>query len=258
MQLLVSVRDAWEAEAALAGGADIVDAKNPHSGALGPVDPVTLRSIRERVPAATAVSAAIGDLGTPAHIGPLVRAMAVPGVAFLKLGFAGTEDVDLARARLGYAVAAAAALPKAPGVIAVAYADWFRAVSIPPRPLLHIAVQCGAVGFLVDTAEKGRGNLFSILPPAVLRQLGDAARQAGLTFAIAGSMGLEDVPAAAALGADIVGVRGAACEGGRRGTVSVSLVVRLRQAVDGARSRSSGSRLKVPARLSNASTPIHS
>ncbi len=36
MKLLVSVADAVEAHAALLGGADIIDAKDPTRGALGP------------------------------------------------------------------------------------------------------------------------------------------------------------------------------------------------------------------------------
>ena len=42
MRLLVSVRNAEEAESALQGGADILDAKEPANGALGKVDATTL------------------------------------------------------------------------------------------------------------------------------------------------------------------------------------------------------------------------
>ena len=37
MHLLVSVRSAEEAASALAGGADVIDAKDPAAGTLGPV-----------------------------------------------------------------------------------------------------------------------------------------------------------------------------------------------------------------------------
>ena len=39
MKLLVSVSNADEAFAAVEGGADIIDAKDPSRGALGPVSP---------------------------------------------------------------------------------------------------------------------------------------------------------------------------------------------------------------------------
>ena len=45
MQLLVSVRSAAEVEAPLGGGADIIDAKEPDRGSLGPVPPATLAEI---------------------------------------------------------------------------------------------------------------------------------------------------------------------------------------------------------------------
>jgi uncharacterized protein (UPF0264 family) len=48
-----------------------------------------------------------------------------------------------------------------------------------------------------------------------------------LQVAIAGKLGLDDVPLVANAGADIMGVRGAVCEGGRTGRVNVEKVRRL-------------------------------
>ena len=45
MRLLVSVRSEEEARAALAGGAEIIDAKEPSRGALGAVEIGVLREI---------------------------------------------------------------------------------------------------------------------------------------------------------------------------------------------------------------------
>jgi len=47
----VSVRSAGEVAAAVAGGADIVDAKEPTAGSLGPVSGRVLREIARCVPA---------------------------------------------------------------------------------------------------------------------------------------------------------------------------------------------------------------
>ena len=63
MRLLVSVRNAIEAEAALAGGADIIDAKEPLNGALGPVAKEVIQSIAEKVAGSAPVSVALGDVG---------------------------------------------------------------------------------------------------------------------------------------------------------------------------------------------------
>ena len=57
MRLLVSVSSAAEASAALAGGADVIDAKDPLAGALGAVSADVLREIHAIV--------AGGDLSPP-------------------------------------------------------------------------------------------------------------------------------------------------------------------------------------------------
>ena len=56
MKLLISVRDAGEALDALAGGADIIDAKEPALGPLAPVSAAALQSISAALPPATPLS----------------------------------------------------------------------------------------------------------------------------------------------------------------------------------------------------------
>ena len=65
MRLLVSVRAGHEVAAALAGGADIIDAKEPARGSLGPVAPEVLRAISARVPESVPLSVALGDFTAP-------------------------------------------------------------------------------------------------------------------------------------------------------------------------------------------------
>ena len=60
-----------------------------------------------------------------------------------------------------------------------------------------------------------------------LRAWSIEARSAGLLFAVAGSLAPPALEALAAI-ADVIGVRGAACRGGRLGTVDAELVRRLR------------------------------
>jgi (5-formylfuran-3-yl)methyl phosphate synthase len=62
MKLLVSVTDAREARAAVQGGVDIVDVKNPAEGSLGAPTPGMIARVRDTVPPELPVSAAIGDL----------------------------------------------------------------------------------------------------------------------------------------------------------------------------------------------------
>ena len=61
MRLLVSVVSATEARRALAGGADIIDVKDPAEGALGAPSPRVLSEVVAAVGAAAPVSVALGD-----------------------------------------------------------------------------------------------------------------------------------------------------------------------------------------------------
>ncbi|HEV3164614.1 MAG TPA: (5-formylfuran-3-yl)methyl phosphate synthase, partial [Isosphaeraceae bacterium] len=60
--LLVSVRSVEEAQRALAGGAAVIDIKEPARGPLGQADPEIWQAVREAVPPHLPVSAALGEL----------------------------------------------------------------------------------------------------------------------------------------------------------------------------------------------------
>ena len=62
-----------------------------------------------------------------------------------------------------------------------------------------------------------------------LHQLREAAAQARIWFALAGGLQLGDLDEAAAVCPDVLGVRGAACDGGREGQLSAARVRELRQ-----------------------------
>ena len=214
MRLLVSVRDVRDARAAVRGGADIVDAKDPRRGALGPVTPSTLTRIRAAVPTGIPVSAALGDAAAE---------RAVPrGAAYVKVGLRDVGGARRARSLVHRVVQRA--IEAGAELVLVAYADCARARSLPPLAVVEIAAAGGARGVLLDTAFKNRGSLFELLDVARVAQWLAAAHGVGLFTALAGSLSEPGLRTALALGADIVGVRGAACDGGRMGRVSVSRV----------------------------------
>src|SRR5205809_883388 len=153
MQLLISVAGPAEACAALRGGADVIDAKDPRRGALGPVSLQRLAAIRAAVAGA--------------------------------------------------------------------------------RPLSAVAADTGAAGVLLDTATK-RAPLFAVESPAGVAAWVAAAHAAGLFAALAGGLSGPDLARARSLGADVVGVRGAACVGGRTGRVSRARVAALRALAEAA------------------------
>jgi len=230
VRLLVSVRDANEAGRAVAGGADIVDAKEPRLGSLAPVSPPALRAIRDAVPDGLRVSAALGDVAATEDVS---RAFAnLPaGLSFVKLGFRGLLDGARVGELLAAAVELASRLERPPAVIAVAYADHVRARALPPGSFPCLLAKTGAGGLLVDTCFKDGGSLFDLLATEDLARVGLALEADEFTFALGGSLRADEVKAAAETGATIFGVRGAACRGGRDGEISEELVRHLAAAV---------------------------
>jgi uncharacterized protein (UPF0264 family) len=232
MRLLVSVRNAEEARAALAGGAEIIDAKEPSLGALGPVELEELRAIIEAVGRMRPVSAALGDSGDVNALALAARAAAEAGAMFVKVGFADVREIGAVRERLAR-VMDGALLPTSPcAVVAVAYADWDEVGGAAPSTVLAAAAAEGAMGVLLDTVRKDGAGLFRCLGRAALGSLVREARARSLMVALAGRITVEDMAFAYEAGAEIVGVRGAACEHGREGRVRESRVRELVTARD--------------------------
>ena len=90
-RFLASVTSVAEAETALAGGADIVDCKDPGQGALGALPPQTVGAIVRAVGGRRPVSAVTGDLPMlPDVVVNAAQEMAATGVDYIKAGlFAG-------------------------------------------------------------------------------------------------------------------------------------------------------------------------
>lgn len=233
MQLLVSVASAADAAEALAGGAHIIDAKDPAAGAIGAVPAPVLRAIRQRVGDGRPLSAALGDAAGAASVERDAFAAAAAGMAFVKVGFAGTVSrVEVARLLEAAQRGARRGGPGC-GVVAVAYADATRAASVAPRDVLLAAATVGIGGILLDTADKNGPGLCALLSrQAIARWVADA-RSAGLRVMLAGRLAADDLPLLREAGADIAGVRGAACDGGRAGRISSAKVAALVQLVGG-------------------------
>jgi len=227
MRLLVSVRNASEAEVALAGGADIIDAKEPLDGPLGPVAPETLQAITARVGGTAPLSVALGDVGTD-DIRSRMLAIARSRVSFVKIGFAG------ARRRRGLAedVRAVANAIGSTALVLVAYADYEPALAPSPEEIVGLADDTRAAGLLIDTYDKNGAPLTTVMTARQLRDFVTLAKGRGRVVALAGRLTVEDVELVHGVGADILGVRGAACEGDRIGVISGRRVRILRTHID--------------------------
>jgi len=213
VRLLVSVVSALEARRALAGGADIIDVKDPSQGPLGAPSPRVLSEVVTEIGGAAPVSVALGDLPNLPHTAALAaRGAALGGAAFVKVGLRGIATVDNAVA-LMRAVADAVAPETA--VIAAAYADAaaLDPPALAPEWLPDVVRRAGIAGALVDTFVKDGRGLYSWLSERELVDLSARTRGAGGHFAVAGQLTLGDLRR---VEADVVGVRSAVCRGGDR------------------------------------------
>jgi uncharacterized protein (UPF0264 family) len=221
------VRSAAEAEIALAGGADLIDVKEPSRGPLGPADPLTWAAIRSLVAGRRPTSVALGELldsATPS------LASQCEGFAFAKFGLAGCHD------RAGWIALwqrAVRSLPPGTQAVPVAYADWRAARAPSPRVVIALAQWSPARLALIDTFDKSDGCLLSHLDFEYLRELSGEAREAGVELALAGSLDSEAIAALRELQPRYFGVRGAACSGGRAGPIDLARVKSLSRAVRG-------------------------
>jgi (5-formylfuran-3-yl)methyl phosphate synthase len=216
MRLLVSVVDEAEAALAVAGGVDVVDVKNPAEGSLGAPAPGVVARVRDVLPAGLPLSVAIGDLpALPGTAALAALGAARSGAAYVKVGLWGASAVDDAVAVLR---AAREAVDGEAAVVAVTYADGARVPSrpLPSRDLVTAARAAGVHGCLIDASVKDGRGLLSWLDAGAPAAIVADAHDAGLEVALAGELRAEDLPAIRATGADVAGVRSAACRDGRR------------------------------------------
>ena len=233
MRLLVSVTEADEARVAVEAGVDIVDVKNPAEGSLGAASPGVIARVRAVVPPERPVSAAIGDLpDLPGTAALAALGAARAGAAYVKVGLWGTSTKDAAVAVLR---AVRDAVDGEAAVIAAAYADAERVphAPLPPGAVVAAARRGGAGGCLLDTAIKDGRGLFEWVTPEALAALVEEAHAAGLEMALAGALRAEDLSVVRSIGADIAGVRSAACRDGRRtAPLDAARIGRLRAACE--------------------------
>ncbi|HJZ75585.1 MAG TPA: (5-formylfuran-3-yl)methyl phosphate synthase [Vicinamibacterales bacterium] len=229
MHLLVSVADGVDAAAALDGGADIIDAKDPLAGALGAVTLDVFREIREAVGSGRPVTAAVGGAASESDAERTSFAFAAAGARFVKVDV-GAPAIDMRATALAAAArrGVVAGGGGASALVLVAYADRDRTRD-GPAMLIDLAFRVGARGVLLDTADKNGPGLRALVASHDLAAWIAHAHMRSLFVAVAGRLAAEDLTFASDAGADIAGVRGAACEGGRTGRVSAVRVRDLRE-----------------------------
>jgi uncharacterized protein (UPF0264 family) len=229
MRLMISVVSAEEARKAVLGGADILDVKNPAEGSLGAQYPRVIREIKDIASGKVEISAAIGDMpNLPGTAALAALGAATCGPDYIKVGLHGSRDEIEAARLIGEVERAVRELNVE--VVAVGYADFERAGTLDPGCLPKVAASAGAKGLLLDTAIKDGRTLLDFWDPMKLRRFGERVHAAGLLFGVAGSLREEDMPAVLDSGAEVVGLRTAACRDNQRnGPLDPVRVRRLRE-----------------------------
>jgi uncharacterized protein (UPF0264 family) len=265
-RLLVSVRDAWEAGEAAAGGADLIDVKEPRFGSLGAASPETWDAVRFKVHSLCSCSKPLGMNHELVSDGSSLSAEKNSGVAYPPAGSphstgpsrpSGLLSAALgellenrwsavtsrlngyAYAKIGLAGCGAvdgweerwrvwiAKLPAATAPVAVIYADYKAADAPLPWQVVDAATRSPARTLLVDTFDKSGGDLFQRMSRCELLEIIQAAQSAGFQVALAGSITLERLADALRFQPDWIAVRGAVCRAGRGSALDRNLVERM-------------------------------
>ena len=207
-QLLVSVRSAQEAEAALRGGAALIDVKEPKHGSLGRAGDDVIAAVVRTVAGRGPVSAALGELADSPDM-PVE-----PSLGYVKWGLAAARE-DW-RSQLGGALRRLAEHRQSCRAVPVAYADWRRAGAPTPEDVCSFALSHPVGAFLLDTFDKDGSTLLDWLPLDEIARLYERCRAFRVPIALAGSLGAREIGQLLPLRPDWFAVRGAVCQGQRR------------------------------------------
>jgi (5-formylfuran-3-yl)methyl phosphate synthase len=213
-RLLVSVRSLEEARAAVTGGADIVDIKEPAHGPLGRADTAVWESIAKTYTNHYMVTAAAGELvdyfDKPDAIHLLAKLngrMALTKLGTSRLARRANWQQEFAHLR--------EKLPCPARLVLVGYADDGTG-SPAGDELITTTSSHGGQVVMLDTFDKRGPGLMELWNPEQLNQFISQARDANLWVALAGRLSLRQAVEASKIGANVVGVRGAVCDSGDR------------------------------------------
>ena len=220
-RLLISVRNATEANDALQGGADLIDIKEPARGSLGQADGPIIREIAAAVGTQRPLSAALGEL-----IGTNCEPPAA-NLRFVKWGLRGCANVRNWPDLLVEREAAATRTNPICRAVAVIYADGARVDAPEPATVVNSASKIGCSVVLIDTCLKDGLNLLAWLDLAQLREIRSLTQDLGMQLALAGGIDFDLLPGVLGVEPDWIAIRGAACSDGREGTLCRDRVARL-------------------------------
>jgi uncharacterized protein (UPF0264 family) len=231
-QLLVSVRDLAEAKLAQQAGVDLIDIKEPQAGSLGAADVDDILDVLDEISDSTQVSVALGELCeltlADRQVGIFAALKEEEHLQFAKLGLAYVKEIPEWKTHWNDFMML---LPEQTGRVAVAYADWEKAASIPPVEVLQFAVDHRCTGYLIDTYEKDGSTSLDYMDEDLIEAIINKTREFEITSVLAGSLSEGTLQRALDLAPDYVAVRGAACEQDRTSGVSLEKMKSLMEQV---------------------------
>ncbi|WP_166821472.1 (5-formylfuran-3-yl)methyl phosphate synthase [Thalassoroseus pseudoceratinae] len=230
-QLLISVRNADEAQAAIEGGCDILDIKEPSRGSLGRADDTTIHDIIDSLGSdAPPVSAALGELR---DIRKAPASSSLPaGLAYVKLGLAGCAKLPHWDRELRDVRDSITSQTATPRWVRAIYADHELANAPAMEEVLQKATGTPPVT-LFDTFTKDGRTLTDCVEPTRFRRLCNEIREQGSRVALAGALNADSLPELADVPCDILAIRTAACRNGdRNGPICPDAIRRFQEVVN--------------------------
>jgi hypothetical protein len=230
MKLLISPQSLAEAKECLAGGAEIIDVKNPPEGSLGANFPWVIQAIRAAIPEEIPVSATIGDMPfKPGTAALAALGAATAGATIIKVGLYGPKTAQEA-IELMQAVKKTIIDHQLPvAIVAAGYAEGEKRGFLDPQTIPEIAQKANCEYAMLDTYDKQTGRaIFDHLTQEQLNQFIQQAHKNNLQVALGGSIQKQHIALLKELQPDIVGVRGAVCKGKDR-TKGTIQAVKIRE-----------------------------
>lgn len=202
-QLLISVTSVEEAQLALENGVDIIDLKDPYSGALGALPLSLVKTIVQHIHASELckpISATIGDIPMqPELILERINLLANAKVDFIKIGFFEAEDYQACLTRLSLAATST-------HLIAVLFAEYLY-----PPTMIEDIKRAGFKGLMLDTVHKNGQTLLYYHTRQFYENLANQVISYGMTFGLAGSLKLQDIEKIIQFKPTYIGFRGGVC-----------------------------------------------
>ncbi len=235
-RLLVSVRGKNDAIEAINGGAHIIDAEYPGS-ALGTCYPVNIFTIRKYTPKNLQVSTNIGEKQFIwSTAGQAAVGVAYAGADIIKVGLGDLSEAKAKKVMRNVAHQVRFFFNKnSKRLITTLFADEdLRKVLDPVSKGWKVSEDARADGVLIDTFDKDCGKgLLDWMSLKEIKTFVKNCHKNNQEAWIAGSVTEKQMPPLWKTGADVICVRGAACETGtgRQGKVSVAKVARLLKTV---------------------------